>query len=77
MRISSSLADHEELRVPLPPAADAVEMELRCDDGVFSILGMLIMRNEQDRDVEKSRNMTEEERGDWEEQTGGSDRVVN
>jgi hypothetical protein len=40
MRVSSSFADHEELRVP-PPAADAVETELRWDDGALSILGML------------------------------------
>jgi hypothetical protein len=41
MSVSSSFVDHVELRVPLPPAADAVEVELvlRCDDGVA--LGML------------------------------------
>ena len=40
MRVSSSCADHDELRV-LPPATDAVEMELRCPIGAFSILGMI------------------------------------
>jgi hypothetical protein len=30
--------------VPDPPAADAVDTELRCDDEAFSILGMLIIR---------------------------------
>jgi hypothetical protein len=39
MRVSSSCVDHDELRV-LPPAADAVEIELRCPMGAFSILGM-------------------------------------
>lgn len=41
IRVSSSWVDHDELRV-LPPAADAVEMELRCAIGAFSDLGMLI-----------------------------------
>lgn len=45
MRVSSSCADHDELRV-LPPAADVVEMELRCPIGAFSILGMLIKKYE-------------------------------
>lgn len=43
MRISSSCADHDELRV-LPPAADAAEMELRRAIGAFSTLGMLNMQ---------------------------------
>lgn len=43
IRIPSSLTDHEELRMP-PPAADAVDTELRCCDvGTLSILGMLRM----------------------------------
>lgn len=45
IRVSSSFADHEELRVP-PPAADAVETELRCVVWALSILGMLNMRRQ-------------------------------
>jgi hypothetical protein len=45
MRVSSSLADHVELREPAP-AADAVEMELRCVGGAFSALGMLIIERQ-------------------------------
>lgn len=42
IRIPSSLADHEEHRVP-PPAAELVDTELRCDEWTLSILGMMIM----------------------------------
>lgn len=47
MRVSSSFVDHVELRT-LPLATDAVEvgMELRCDKGVFSTLGMLMAMKE-------------------------------
>lgn len=45
MRVSSSFADQDELRAPLP-AADAVETELRWDDAALSILGMVIMEME-------------------------------
>ena len=45
MSVSSSLADHDELRVPpaTEAAAEAVETECRWEEA-FSILGMLIMR---------------------------------
>jgi hypothetical protein len=47
--------DHDELRVPLAPAADAVEMEPRCVGAAFSILGMLMIIREDDRQ-EKDRD---------------------
>lgn len=49
--------DHEELRVPDPPdppAADVVEMELRCADWALSILGMLIIVMRKERNGDES-----------------------
>lgn len=56
MRVSSSLADHEELRVPEPPAADTVDTEVRCDDGALSILGMMIIERMRLRDRDDKRS---------------------
>ena len=57
--------DHDELRVPLPPAADAAEKELRCDGVAFSILGILRIIGIDNRQERKRRGY------EWEKEKRG------
>jgi hypothetical protein len=67
MRVSSSFADHDEVRVP--PGTEEMESECRCE-GAFSILGMLVKRRRKETGDEGRKENRKRIDSDGRDETG-------